>query len=96
MLRLKPLWTSASGRKLIANGRTNSTVESRRSTATDAIFPEGLNRAHSDGFVAGESHEVVAKYIENLLARVEEFWPGTICTRNYGHRCKSILFFWSE
>ena len=70
---------------LTTNGRTNSTVKSRRSTATDAIFPEGLNRAHLDGFVASESREIIASKIENLLARVDEFWSGSICTRNYGH-----------
>ena len=74
--------------RLRANRRTNSTVKSRRSTATDTIFTEGLNRAHFDGrrgFIASESSEVVAGKIENLLAHVDEFWSGSICTRNYGH-----------
>ena len=66
---------------LRTNGRTNSTVKSRRSTATDTIFTEGLNRAYFDrrrGFVASESCEVVAGKIENFLASVDEFWSGSI------------------
>ena len=83
--------------RLRANRRTNSTEKSRRSTATDTIFTEDLNRVHFDGFVASEPSEVVAGKIENLLARVDEFWSGSICTRNYGHLYEIIdLFFWSE
>ena len=70
---------------LRTNGRTNSTVKSRRSTATDAIFPEGLNRAHFDGFVASESRGITAGKIENLLTRLDELLSGTICTKDYGH-----------
>ncbi len=66
---------------LTAHGRTNSNVESRRATATNAIFPEGLYRAHFDSLVSGEAREVVAGKIKNQLARVGKFPPGSICTR---------------
>jgi hypothetical protein len=61
--------------------RTSGTIESRRSTAADTIFPEGLNRAYFcifDGFVASESREVVVGKIEKRLARVDECWSGSI------------------
>ncbi len=81
---------------LTAHGRTNSTVESRRATATDTIFPEGLYRAHFDSSVSSKAREVEAGKIKNLHSRVGEFRPGSICTRDYGYRCEIGLFFWSE
>jgi len=81
---------------LTAHGRTNSTVESRRATATDTIFPEGLYHAHFDGFVASEASEAVAGKIENFLARVGEFRPESICTGDYEYRREIDLFFWNE
>ena len=60
MSRSGSMWTSAKqtvheSRELRVNGRANNTVKSRRSTTTGTIFPEGLNRAHFDYFVASES-----------------------------------------
>ena len=76
--------------------RTNSTVESRGAAAVDTIFPEGFNRTNFDSFVASETHEVIANKIQDLLACVDEFRPGSICTRNDGHRGEIRLFFWGE
>ena len=95
MSRSKSMWTSAKqtvdeGRELRVNERTISTdgtVESSGSTATDAIFSEGLNSAYFNSFVASESREVLAGKIESLFSCVDEFWSGTICTGDYRDRC---------
>ena len=81
---------------LTARRRTNNAVESRRSTAADTIFPEGLYSALFDDFVASEAREVVTGKIENLLSRVCESRHGTICTGNYGYGREVDLFFRSE
>ena len=81
---------------MTARRRTNSAVVSRRYTATDAIFPEGLYRALFDDFVASKAREVVTGKIENQLARAGEVRPGYFCTGNNGYRRKIDLFFGSE
>ena len=53
----KPL-VNLSKDELRAQKRTNSTIESRRATASDTIFPEDFNLANFDSFVASETREV--------------------------------------
>ena len=60
------------------------------------MFPQGLDSALFDDFVASEAREVVPGKIENLLSRVCEFRPGSICTGNYGYGREVELFFRSE
>ena len=96
----RSMWTSA--KFVIQKGirtsqkRTNSTVESRGSTAVDTVFSEGFNRANFDSFVASETREVIAGKFQDLLSRGDEFKPESICTRNDGHRGEIRLFFWGE
>ncbi len=81
---------------MTAHGRISSTVESRRATATDTIFPEGLYRAHFDSSVASGAREVIAGKIKNLAVRVGEFRPESTCTGDYGYPREIGQFFWSE
>ena len=64
-----------------------------RSTNAD----RALCWAHvTNGFVTSKACEVVDNKMEILLASVGVLWSGPICTRNYRHRYKISLFFWSE
>jgi hypothetical protein len=61
---------------------TDGPVKTRWTTTTYAVFPEGLYGTLFDGFVASEACKVVAGKIEDLLAGIEEFGPGSIHSRN--------------
>ena len=71
------------GRLLEREGRTDGPVETRWSTTTYTVLPEGLDGTVFDSFVARKAGEVVAREIEHLLAGIDEFGPWTIRTRNH-------------
>ncbi len=75
---------------------TNSAVEPRRTTTTHTIFPEGLDGALLDRFVASKASKVVASKIKHLLPGVNELGSGSVWSRDYWNRCEIILFFGRE
>ena len=83
-------------RGAIREKRTKSTVEFRGTTTAETIFSKDFNRANFDSSVVSETREVIAGKIQVLLACVDEFRPGSDCTRNYEYRGKFSLLFWGE
>ena len=62
---------------------TDSSVESRWSTTTYTVLPEGLDGAFFNGFVARKAGKVVAREVEHLLAGIDEFGPWSVRSRNH-------------
>ena len=61
---------------------TDGPVETRGSTTTHTVLPEGLNGALFDSFVSRKASKIVAGEIEHLLAGIDEFGPWSIRSRN--------------
>jgi hypothetical protein len=62
---------------------TDGPVKTRWATATYTVFSEGLYGTLFDNFVSRKTCKIIAGKIEDLLASIDEFGPGTVRTRDH-------------
>lgn len=61
-------------------------IETRRTTTSETVFPQGLSSLLFDAFVAGETGEIEACEVHDGLSGADEFGFGTSWTRDDGKR----------
>jgi hypothetical protein len=84
------------GYPLEGTRHTDGPVKTRWATAAYTVFPEGLDGAFFDSFVARKACKIVTGEIEDLLASIEEFGPGSIRPRDHWDGRKIRLLFRRE